>query len=95
MQDIGASGAVSSQGSDGSLPDQRVLRYGSVGATWADSLICGVKSPHEALAKLIVCDGQRNRAFRKAIFNSSFKYCGGAYSVHASQDNVLQVFYAN
>lgn len=47
----------------------------------------------EALERLIVCDGQPQRGFRKAIFNPDFKSCGICCDQHATHENVVQLLY--
>ena len=57
VEDIGPKGMVSSQGSDGSMPTQRIERYGKYDEAWADSLVLNALNTKEVIERLIVCDG--------------------------------------
>lgn len=93
MVDIGPKGLTTSAGSDGSTPHDRIERYGKLEKSWADSCIFGAQSPLEALERLIVCDGQQQRGFRKAIFNPDFKSCGICCDDHLTHENIIQLLY--
>ena len=41
VNDIGPKGLVSSMGSNGSLPTDRIAKYGKIDETWAESNIFG------------------------------------------------------
>jgi len=60
---------VSTIGSDGSLPPDRIGRYANIDETWAESNIFGGLNSKEVIERLIVCDGQPTRGFRKSLFN--------------------------
>lgn len=49
----------------------------------------------EALERLIVCDGQPQRGFRQAVFNSEFSLCGICCYQHSTHENVVQVLYVD
>lgn len=93
--DIGPKGMTSSRGSDGSFPTKRIARYGTIDSSWADSCIFGAVTPMEALERLIVCDGQPQRGFRQAVFNSAFSLCGICCYHHSTHENVVQVLYVD
>ena len=57
VQDIGPRGTISSIGSDGEGPSQRIARYGAIDVHWAESNIFGANTAKEAIERLIVCDG--------------------------------------
>lgn len=91
--DIGPKGLTTTRGSDSSAPTDRIARYGILDSTWADSCIFGVIDPQEAMERLIVCDGQPKRGFRKAIFSQEFKQCGVCCGDHSTHDNTVQLLY--
>ena len=70
VKDIGPKGLVSSMGSDGSLPTDRISKYGTIDETWAESNIFGGLNAKEVIERLLVCDGQPTRGFRKSLFNN-------------------------
>ena len=49
----------------------------------------------EALEKLLVCDGQKNRANRSPIFNKELLECAIAMHHHPQIGSVIQVIYIN
>ena len=57
VSDIGQKGLVSSIGSDGSIPTDRIGRYGLIDETWGESNIFGGLDTYEVIERLIVCDG--------------------------------------
>jgi len=67
---------VSSIGSNGSMPTDRIALYGTVDETWAESNIYGGMNTSEVIERLIVCDGQPSRGFRKSVFNNELLFCG-------------------
>lgn len=91
--DIGPKGMTTSRGSDDSMPFDRIQRYGRLEKAWADSCIFGALTPLEAIERLIVCDGEPKRGFRKAIFSPDFKSCGACCGDHTTHDNVIQLLY--
>ena len=91
--DIGSKGLTSSMGSDGTMPSDRIARYGVLDSTWADSCIFGVLTPMEGIERLIVCDGQPQRNFRKAIFSNDLKSCGICCGNHLTHENIIQCLY--
>lgn len=61
---------MSNIGSNGSLPTDRISKYGVIDETWGESNIFGGLDAKEVVERLIVCDGQKTRGFRKSFFNS-------------------------
>jgi hypothetical protein len=57
LNDIGPKGLISSIGSDGSLPPDRINRFCNIDETWGESNIFGCTSPEEVLERMIVSDG--------------------------------------
>ena len=58
VNDCGPKEIISSKGSDGSTPTDRIQRYGNIDEAWADSTVYGCLTTKEVLERLIVCDGQ-------------------------------------
>ena len=57
IDDIGPKGMVSNIGSNGSLPTDRISRYGTIDETWGESNIFGGLDAKEVIERLLVCDG--------------------------------------
>ena len=62
---------------------------------WADSTIYGAMNTKEVLERLIVCDGQKNRGFRKSIFDPKLRECGVATGPHTTHQTMVQLIYAS
>ena len=89
VQDIGPKGLVSSIGTDGSMPTDRISRYGIIDETWAESNIFGGYNAQEVVERLLVCDGQPTRGFRKTLFNDQLLLCGVSCGPHAAHGNII------
>ena len=57
INDIGPKGIVSSIGSDGSLPTDRISKFGMINEAWGDSNIFGGLDAKEVVERMIVSDG--------------------------------------
>ena len=84
---------MSSIGTDGSLPTDRISWYGSIDETWEESNIFGGLDAKEVIERLIVCDGQPTRGFRKTLYNDQLMECGIFTGHHSSHDNIIQLDY--
>lgn len=93
VEDIGPKGLVSSLGSDGTLPTDRISKYGTIDETWGESNVYGGLDTKEVVERLLVCDGQPTRGFRTNMFNDSLNYCAIVTGPHASHDNMIQIEY--
>ena len=84
VNDIGPKGLTQHNGSDGSSPKDRMLRYGSWGSSWAyaENLDFGTWTGQEDVLALIIDDGVSNRGHRTNIFSSSYSYIGVASGSH-------------
>lgn len=89
VNDIGPKGIVSSMGSNGSLPTDRISKYGNIDETWAESNVFGGLDPKEVVERLLVCDGQPTRGFRKSLFNDQLHHCGISTGFHKTHDNII------
>ncbi|CDW71758.1 UNKNOWN [Stylonychia lemnae] len=95
INDIGPKGIVSSLGSDGSLPTDRLARYCNIDDAWGESLAFQSVSAKEVIERLIVDDGQPARGYRKSFFNPELLHCGIATGIHATMDNVILLEYSS
>ena len=95
VKDVAPKGIASGKGTDGSLPTDRISKYGTIDEGWAESSLYGVLNTKEVMERLIVCDGQANRGFRQSVFSDEFRACGIATGIHAAHDNMIQIEYVN
>jgi len=71
------------------MPTDRIAKYGVINETWAESNIFGAMNALEVVERLIVCDGQPTKGFRKSLFNASLNFCGVATGLHKTFDNMI------
>jgi len=74
--DLSQKGMISHRGSDGSLPTDRVSRYGTWASTMGEAILFEVTTPREMVMQLIIDDGVRDRGHRKDVFEPSFQVAG-------------------
>jgi hypothetical protein len=76
LEDLIENPKLGHKGKDGSLLDQRLLRYGQVGLVYAENISYKVSVAREVVLAMIVDDGLKSRSHRKNIFSPSFKLFG-------------------
>ena len=74
--DMGQKGTSGHKGSDGSMPTDRVGRYGAWESTMGEAILFEVTTPREMVMQLIIDDGVRDRGHRKDVFEPSFQMAG-------------------
>lgn len=76
LADLRSTGKSGHRGSDGSLPEDRLSRYG----TWTDSvgedIVYQNWNARDSVVGLIIDDGVQNRGHRKNIFKTNFQVIG-------------------
>lgn len=82
MIDLAGRLDVSSQGSDGSSPYQRLLRYGQVPQRASHLQSLGQLTAEEVVLQLIIDDGIKNRIDRKTLLDPEMRYCAVSVGVH-------------
>jgi hypothetical protein len=76
--DLARTGSTGHRGSDGSLPDQRLARYGNLQGAVAENIAYSAASAREVVLGMIVDDGTPSRGHRLNLFNSAFRTAGVA-----------------
>lgn len=84
---------MSSIGTDGSLPTDRMARYCTINEVWAESSCFGSFSAEEVMEQMLVNDGQAHRGFRKNIFNNTLSIVGISCGKHPA-GSIAQFEYA-
>ena len=82
--DLIRTGGSGHKGSDGSLPEVRVSRYGTWTESVGENIIYQSTKTREDVISLIIDDGVANRGHRKNIFKPTFNVVGIALSPGAS-----------
>lgn len=80
--DQGPTGGMSHAGTDNSTPDQRMNRFGKVGAAFGEVIEYGNWSARQIVMQLIINDGVPDRSHRKNIFKPFFNIVGVSYGPH-------------
>jgi uncharacterized protein YkwD len=76
--DLVRTGTTGHRGSDGSLPDQRLARYGNLQGAVAENIAYSAATAREAVLGMIVDDGVPTRGHRLNLFNPGFRAAGVA-----------------
>lgn len=84
---------VSQDGTDGSTPQSRLERYGTVGR-FAQLTSLAQCDPTDIVMQLVVNDGVSSRIDRKTIFDPDVRLCGVAIGSHSIHDTVAVVMLA-
>jgi uncharacterized protein YkwD len=78
VKDMSQSGSFGHKGTDGSLPEQRVSRYGNWQQAVAENIAYSSSSAREAILGMIIDDGVPGRGHRLNIFNTNHRIAGVA-----------------
>lgn len=78
VKDISQSGSTGHKGTDGSLPEQRVSRYGNWQQTIAENIAYSSSSARATILGMIIDDGVPGRGHRLNIFNMNHRIAGVA-----------------
>ena len=82
-RDIGQRGLITHQGSDGSMPLDRVRRYAPSVTSIGECISFGANDPESVVADLIVDDGVADRGHRKILMNPAYRVAGVACGPHS------------
>jgi uncharacterized protein YkwD len=84
VRDLGASGVLTHAGADGSLPEDRVRRYGNP-TNVGELLNARPSQPRSIVIALLVDDNIRDRGHRLAIMDPAYRLAGASIQPHASR----------
>ena len=75
-KDLASSGISGHKGSDGSLPNARVDRYGRWEGAIGETIVYELSPARQIIIALIIDDGVPNRGHRRNIFDPNYKITG-------------------
>lgn len=90
----GPVGGRGHKGADGSLPWDRMARFGRQVGQSGENIDYGVHDARSIVVRLIVDDGVSGRGHRKNIFNSGFRVAGAASGFHATYGAMCVIDFA-
>lgn len=93
-QDMALKGTSGHRGSDGSLPNDRISRYGAWKSTVGEAIVYRVSTAREMVLDLIVDDGNPGRPHRNNVFESGFQVAGVSISPQSNHGSFCVVTYA-
>ena len=76
VRDMSQSGSKGHKGTDGSLPEQRVSRYGNWQLAIGENIAYSSSTAREAVLGMIIDDGTPGRGHRLNIFNANHRIAG-------------------
>jgi len=94
-KDQGLSGLTGHQGSDMSMPDERMNRFGSLMGTFGENIEYGNILARQIVMQLIIDDGVPERGHRENIFNGSFHLMGISCGPHHAFGKICVIDFAD
>jgi len=92
--DLGPTGGRGHVGSGGTMPWDRMARFGQWTGLAGENIYYGQRDARGIVIALIVDDGDRSRGHRKNIFSPVFHYTGIACGPHASFGKMCVIDFA-
>lgn len=94
VTDQGARGLFGHKGTDGSLCDQRLARFGRVAGAVGENLSYGKYTARQRVLTWLIDDGFASRGHRLSIFNRDYKLAGLACGDHTQRTTRCVVTFA-
>src|SRR5207237_585638 len=82
------------RGSDGSITEDRISRYGSWSDSVGEDIVYRSRQAREDVIALLIDDGVKSRGHRKNIFKSDFHVIGIALSPSAKSPAMCVITFA-
>ena len=94
VADQGTRGLFGHKGTDGSLCDQRLARFGRLTGAVGENLSYGRYSARQRVLTWLIDDGFASRGHRLSIFNGDYKLAGLACGDHSQRTTMCVVTFA-
>lgn len=98
-KDQASHGGLGHEASDGSMPWDRIKRFGKAASAVGEVVTYGTfgepGDPRRAVLSLIVDDGVADRGHRIALFNPDYKLAGAAWGPHPEYTRMVVVDFAD
>jgi uncharacterized protein YkwD len=92
--DQGKTGRVGHDGSDRSMPDTRMSRYGRGYNTWGENISYGQTSARDIITQLLIDLGVPSKGHRANIMNKDFTQTGVSVGTHSTYRTMCVLDYA-
>lgn len=93
-RDQSTTGQIGHVGSDGSLVDTRVTRYGNWIDALGENIVYGTGIGRDIVVELLIDDGVPGRGHRKNILNPEFRRVGVALATHPEYGHICVIDFA-
>ena len=94
VRDQGARGLFGHKGTDGSLCDQRLARFGRLTGSVGENLSYGKYTALQRVLAWLIDDGFASRGHRLSIFNQDYKLAGLSCGDHSQRTQMCVVTFA-
>jgi uncharacterized protein YkwD len=94
VNDLAKTGQSGHRGSDGSITEDRISRYGRWSDSVGEDIVYRSRKAREDVIALLIDDGVKSRGHRKNIFKSDFHVIGLAFSPPAKSPAMCVITFA-
>ncbi len=94
LNDLVKTGQSGHRGSDGSVPEDRLSRYGRWRDSVGENIVYRSRKAREDVIALLIDDGVKTRGHRKNIFKSEFQVIGLALSAPSKAQTMCVITFA-
>ena len=94
VKDQKASGNTGHKGSDNSLCEQRVTRFGAWQESIGENLVYGTDAARDKVITLLIDDGVASRGHRKRIMSADYKVVGVSCGDHSKLGGLCVLTFA-
>ncbi len=94
VKDQALNGDTGHKGRNGSMPADRVNKYGKWGMCVAENIHYGMKDPKEIIISLLIDDGVKSRGHRNTILSPKYTLTGVSFGEHLKYHNMCVITYA-
>ncbi len=90
----GASGGFGHEGPDGSMPSDRIERYGKWESVIGENVAYGQRTARDVVSAFIVDDGVPGRGHRKNLYNPDYRLMGVDCGPHSTYGTTCAITFA-
>ncbi len=95
VKDLIENDSLGHTGKDGSDPQARIARFGTLGTMSSESIVTNVPTPREVVSAMVIDDGLRSRNDRRNLFNVQLAQVGIACGKNKTNENLCVLVFAD